>query len=70
MRALCLDGPLYGLYEEIETAEALGYTVTPWTKGHSEIVLIHSATVNENFGTDGLPVDFDEEEYPTSESDY
>lgn len=63
MRALCLDGPLNGQYADMDEAEALGYTAEQWSPGHRETVLMHSGTVHDAFTTDGVPVEFNEEDY-------
>lgn len=64
MRALCLDGPLNGQYAEVEYAEVLGYSAEQWSPSHRETVLMHSGTARDAFTTDGVPVEFnDEEEY-------
>lgn len=63
MRALCLDGPLNGQYADPEDVESLGYTLQQWSPGHRETVLMHSGTARDAFTTDGVPVEFSDEDY-------
>lgn len=63
-RALALDGPRNGEYVDIDEAEALGYTPTPWQEAFPETVLLHTGTVLKNFGYDGVPVEFEDDQYP------
>lgn len=60
-RNIALDGPLNGLYIDPEQAEQNGYTLSPWSD--REDAWIHSKTVIESLSTDGVPIEFEEDEY-------